>query len=155
MLIHHVERYIALRRATGFKLTDPARVLRSFAQWTLERGEDHVRAASVIAWAAKSRSQLERHRRLRVVARFAEFLRAEDASHEIPPLDHFPARYSRPTPYIFSEQDIAKVHVICAEGYLRLVRAPDALPHLRAIQFDPSLKHWAGRQLNAVSPNAN
>ena len=34
---------------------------------------------------------------------------AEDARHEIPPLDHFPARYSRPTPYIFSEQGIAKV----------------------------------------------
>jgi len=109
MMIDHVERYIALRRATGFKLIDPERVLRSFARWTLEQGEDHVRAESAVAWAAKSRSQFERHRRLCTVARFAEFLRAEDASHEIPPLDHFQTRYFRPTPYIFSEEDIAKV----------------------------------------------
>lgn len=54
-----------------------------------------------------------------------------------------------------SEQDLAKVHVICAEGYLRLARANDAVPHLRAIQFDPSLKAWAQRQLNAVSPHGN
>jgi hypothetical protein len=54
-----------------------------------------------------------------------------------------------------SEQDLAKVHVICAEGYLRFARANDAVPHLRAIQFDPSLKIWAQHQLNAASPHGN
>ena len=56
---------------------------------------------------------------------------------------------------LVSEQDLAKVHVICAEGYLRLARADDAVPHLQAIQFDPSLKNWAQYQLNAVSPHGN
>lgn len=54
-----------------------------------------------------------------------------------------------------SEQDLSKVHVLCAEGYLRLARADDAVPHLRAIQFDPVLKIWAQRQMNAVSPHGN
>jgi hypothetical protein len=52
-----------------------------------------------------------------------------------------------------SEQDLAKVHVICAIGYLRIARGADALPHLKAVQFDPSLKEWAQRQLNSVSPH--
>jgi hypothetical protein len=50
-----------------------------------------------------------------------------------------------------SDQDLAKIHVICAVGYLRLARAADAIPHLRAVQFDPSLKEWAQLQLNSVS----
>jgi hypothetical protein len=54
-----------------------------------------------------------------------------------------------------SEQDLVKIHVLCAEGYHRLARASDALPHLRAIQFDPSLKHWAQHQLNVISPHGN
>jgi hypothetical protein len=46
-----------------------------------------------------------------------------------------------------SEQDLAKIHVICAEGYMRCTRAADALLHLQAIQFDPSFKDWAQRRL--------
>jgi integrase/recombinase XerD len=109
MLIDHVERYLALRRATGFKLTDPERVLRSFARRAWERGEDHVRTEIAIAWAAESTSQFERHRRLITLVRFAEFLHAEDAFHEIPPRDLFRARHVRPIPYIFSEDEIARL----------------------------------------------
>jgi integrase/recombinase XerD len=92
MLIDHVDRDIALRRATGFKLTDPERVLRSLARCAGERGEDHGRAESAIAWAAESRSPFERHRRLATIVRFAEFLHAEDPLHEIPPHDVFRTR---------------------------------------------------------------
>lgn len=112
-LTDDVERYLALRRAIGFKLVDPERVLRSFARCASDRGENHVRAETAKAWAAESRSQLERHRRLKVVARFAEFLHAEDPAHEIPPKDLFHTRQVRPTPHIFSEADIVKI-VACA-----------------------------------------
>jgi hypothetical protein len=50
-----------------------------------------------------------------------------------------------------SEQDLAKIHVICAEGYLRLTHTADALPHLRAIQFDPLFKDWAQRYLEDIA----
>ena len=115
MLIDHVERYIALRHATGFKLIDSERVLRSFARCALKHGDNHVRAESAIAWAAESRSQLERHKRLCTVVRFAEFLHAEDPIHEIPPRDIFHARHVRPTPHIISEEEIAKVIVTAAK----------------------------------------
>lgn len=54
-----------------------------------------------------------------------------------------------------SEQDRAKVHVICAEGYLRLARPADALQHLHSIQFDPSFKDWAQRHLEGISIYGN
>jgi hypothetical protein len=54
-----------------------------------------------------------------------------------------------------SSQDLAKVHVICAESWLRIDRPIDALPHLRAIRSDPSLKDWSQRQLNGISSHGN
>lgn len=50
-----------------------------------------------------------------------------------------------------SEQDMSKIHVICAEGFSRLDRYTEALPHLQAIQFDPILKEWAQYRLEDIS----
>lgn len=52
-----------------------------------------------------------------------------------------------------SEQDLTKVHVICAEGYLRLGRTLDAILHLRAIQFDPPFSYWAQNFLEDLKTN--
>ncbi len=48
---------------------------------------------------------------------------------------------------MISTHDLAKVHVICSEGYLRLGRASDARPHLHAIQFDSVFKRWVQHRL--------
>jgi hypothetical protein len=47
-----------------------------------------------------------------------------------------------------SEQDLAKVHVLCAEGYRQIDRIDDALPHLRAVQFVRPFNEWAQQHLN-------
>lgn len=52
-----------------------------------------------------------------------------------------------------SEQDLSKIHVLCAEGYRRLERIADASIHLQAIQLDPSFGNWARGLLNADSGN--
>lgn len=49
-----------------------------------------------------------------------------------------------------SEQDLAKIHVICAEGYIRLSASMDALPHLQAVQFVRPFNNWAQRQLESL-----
>jgi hypothetical protein len=54
-----------------------------------------------------------------------------------------------------SEQDLAKIHVICAEGYRRLACAADARWHFQAIQFHPLFKDWAQRHLEDMSPHGN
>ncbi len=46
-----------------------------------------------------------------------------------------------------SEQDLAKIHVICATGHLARSEKKDALPHLRAVQFDPVFTNWAHENL--------
>jgi integrase/recombinase XerD len=48
MLTEDVERYIALRRSLGFQLRKPARHLQAFARVAAEKGETHIRAATVM-----------------------------------------------------------------------------------------------------------
>jgi len=115
MLKHHVERYVALRRATGFKFRDSERTLRSFAAFAEERGEEIVRAATVVAWASQAKSAKRGHTLLRTVTRFAQFLRAEDPRHEIPPQDVFRPKAVRPSPHIYSEEDIARILAYAAK----------------------------------------
>ena len=50
-----------------------------------------------------------------------------------------------------SRQDMVKVDVLCAEGFLRTNRNEDARPHLQAIQFDPSFKDWSQRKMSEIS----
>lgn len=53
-----------------------------------------------------------------------------------------------------SEYDYLKIHAICAEGFLRLARADDADPHLRALQFDPAFGAWARHRLEEITAHA-
>ena len=50
MLNDDVNRYITLRRTLGYKLVKAERHLRAFARFAAERGETHIRTASVLAW---------------------------------------------------------------------------------------------------------
>jgi integrase/recombinase XerD len=109
MLSNDAERYIALRRTLGFKLRKASRHLESFARFAAERGETHIRAATATAWAATAPTQATRDRRLGDVARFARFLRAEDAGHEVPMASLFAERKSRPVPYIYTRDEIARI----------------------------------------------
>ena len=43
-MIPVVERYLAVRRATGFELNNAEYLLRSFARWAAQRSETHIRA---------------------------------------------------------------------------------------------------------------
>ena len=50
-----------------------------------------------------------------------------------------------------SEQDLAKIHVICATGYRQLGHTEAARTHLKAIQFDASFSRWAQHQLEELA----
>ncbi|MGE3998553.1 MAG: tyrosine-type recombinase/integrase [Variibacter sp.] len=120
MLSENAERYVALRQSLGFKLRKGARHLRSFVRHAAARGDTHVRAETAVSWAATAQSAAECDSRLRDVVRFAEFLSAEDPAHEIPPAGLFATHISRPAPYIYSEDEIARL--LDAAGRLRLQR---------------------------------
>lgn len=105
-MIAAVESYLAVRRAAGFKLLNVEYLLRSFAHFAIERGEIHVRAQTAIDWAGEAASVAQRDARLRTVCRFAQYLRTEDQSHELPPARYFGYRKTRRTPLIYSRADI-------------------------------------------------
>jgi integrase len=107
MLMADVDRYLALRRTAGFKLRNTTGMLRGFAAHAAERGEAHVRSQIAIEWASAGSTPGQRDHRIREVNRFARFLRAEDAAHEVPPANAFPCRRSRPPPYIYRPEEIA------------------------------------------------
>ena len=118
MLTDDAERYIALRRALGFKLAKTTRHLNAFARYAVDRGATHVRRETATAWTAAVSSTPRSHqRRLGEIALFARFLHAEDCAHEVPHYhpNHSPA--TRPAPYIYTSEELA--HMLDAAGNLR------------------------------------
>jgi integrase len=110
MLQQKVEEYIALRRATGFKFRDADILLHNFVKFAAARGDRVVRSKTAIAWASLTKKQQRRAARLRIVTRLSEYLRAEDTRHELPPQNVFYAGARvRPSPHIFSEEDISRI----------------------------------------------
>jgi len=121
MLSEAVDRYVALRRALGYKLRKPARHLRAFADYAASQNETHVRIAMVLDWVtAAGRTREARAERFRNLALFARFLHAEDSRHEIPARNPFAIRKTRPIPYIYTADEI--VRILDAAGTLRRQR---------------------------------
>lgn len=109
MLIHAVNTYLSVRRTAGFKLRSSEQYLRYFVRFANTRGDTHVCVKTAIAWAAMARTEAERHRRLRTVTNFARFMRAEDPRHEIPPDAVFCGQHQRPSPYIFTDDELRRL----------------------------------------------
>lgn len=131
MLIDAVHSYLALRRATGFALANVEPMLEDFARYAHARGEQVVRAETVIAWASRGRSPERCETLLRAVAIFARHARAEDPRHEVPPCHFLGGYYRRPTPFIFSPDQLRQL----LEAARRL-RPPASLrPHTYATLF--------------------
>jgi integrase len=121
MLNEDVDRYIALRCTLGYKLRKPARNLQAFARYANDRGERHVRAATVLAWVtATGPTRDARAERLRHLILFARFLNAEDPQHEVPASNIFAGRKTRPVPYIYTSDEITRI--LDAAGGLRRQR---------------------------------
>lgn len=123
MLAQAVESYLIMRRACGFELKSAGSFLRSFANFSDASGEHHVCSETAIEWAGLARSAQQRARRLSHVIRFARHIRAEDLSHELPPAVFGSEKRTRPTPYIFSRDDIQRlVQAASQSGYRTLRR---------------------------------
>jgi integrase/recombinase XerD len=110
MLSQDVQAYLAVRRAMGFSMKWSGNLLRAFAAFCDAAGQHHVCAEAAIKWAGSSPSVRTRARRLGLVIRLARYLRAEDQRHEVPPpVFGSEDRKRRPTPYIYSREDIQRL----------------------------------------------
>jgi len=122
MLAQAVESYLAVRRACGFELKSQGNLLRSYAIYSDARGKHHVCSETAIEWAGLTRSVHQRAHRLGQVIRFARYVRAEDQSHELPPAVFGGENRQRPTPYIFSKDNILRLVQAASQSSYRSLR---------------------------------
>jgi integrase/recombinase XerD len=106
----HLEDYLRLRRALGFKLTQPGHVLPQFVTWLEGTGAETITTDAAITWARLSTaaSPMTLSHRLGAVRGFARYLRTIDPATEIPPTGLF-GKQRRITPYIYSPQEIGRL----------------------------------------------
>lgn len=108
-LRHHIEDYLALRRALGFKLEKAGRLLPGFADFAEATGAGTVTVDLALGWALlpAGASSVWATQRLGVVRGFARYLQTVDPAAQVPPAELLPARTRRSTPYIYSGADVA------------------------------------------------
>jgi len=109
MLSDCINTYLSLRRSAGFKLKTVEGYLQSYVNFATSRGDTHVIGKTVIDWAAEARSDYSRARRLDTLIRFARFVRADDPRHAIPPDEVFCKLQHRRTPYLLTDQEVARL----------------------------------------------
>jgi integrase/recombinase XerD len=127
-MLNAIETYLALRRATGFAMSNAEYLLKSFAAFAAERRQTNVETQTAIDWAALGPSVAQRDARLKAVCRFVRHVRVEDTKHELPPADHFGARKRRRTPHIYTADEICRL----VEAALRLRPMGGLRPHTHA-----------------------
>lgn len=100
--------YLALRRTLGFRLRGAGTMLKRFVAYLEERGATRITIELALSWATAGPEVLPVtcSQRLSAVRGFAEYLANIDGSTEVPPHGLLPARYSRRSPYLYSDEEI-------------------------------------------------
>jgi integrase/recombinase XerD len=120
--------YLAMRRALGYKLVGEGQLLAGFVAFAEHAGATTVTTDLAVAWTNQTAGAgaAYRARRMRVVRSFARHLQALEPDTEVPPADLFPAGKHRPTPYVYTDADIAGL----------MTAARQLAPPLRAATFE-------------------
>lgn len=110
-LSEHVQEYLRARRALGVKLERHGRLLPQLVDYLEAAGESTIKRELAISWARQPARAHPRHwaARLSIARGFAAYLQTIDPSTEIPPAGVFAVRYRRPTPYLWSPDDIRRL----------------------------------------------
>jgi integrase/recombinase XerD len=127
-LHRHVEDYLRLRRALGFKLRMHGLVLPQFADYLEAAGVTTPTTELAVSFAQLpvNVQPIQWAQRLTMVRGFARYLKTIDPATEVPPDDVFGARYQRPTPYLWQEDEV--LCLMEAAGKLQ--------PPLRALTYE-------------------
>jgi integrase len=112
--------YLALRRAMGYRMARPEKLLGQFLDFLQSRGQTCITVTAALDWArlpASARTTNWWAYRLSAVRGFATYLHALDPMHEVPAADLLPQRVRRACPYLYSDADVAAL--IAATDTLR------------------------------------
>ncbi|MEW6470704.1 MAG: tyrosine-type recombinase/integrase [Actinomycetota bacterium] len=107
-LADHVEDYLRLRRALGYKLERAGHLLPKLVDYLEAAGSSTLTTELAISFARLPANARPTHwaARLTVVRGFARYLQTVEPATEVPPVAVFPARRHRPAPYLWSAEDI-------------------------------------------------
>jgi integrase len=110
-LHEHVDDYLRLRRALGFKLEHDGQVLPQLAAYLEAAGATTVTSDLAICWARLpiGVQPIQWAHRLTAARGFAAYMKTIDPTTEVPPRDVFGARQRRPTPYLWSHDEIGRL----------------------------------------------
>lgn len=110
-LVEQAEDYLRLRRGLGFKLDGYDDPLASFATYVEATGTGIVTAelAEAWAWLPAGIKPITASYRIGWVRGFARYLHAIDPAHEIPPPGLLSVPRRRPTPYLYSPEEVLQV----------------------------------------------
>jgi integrase len=110
--------YLAVRRALGYKLARPEKLLAQFIAYLEDQGATTVTTEHALVWATQPAGDQSWHAcRMTTVRGFATYLRTVDPAAEVPPAGLIPWRPCRATPYLYSDADVAAL--IAAAAKLR------------------------------------
>jgi integrase len=103
--------YLATRRALGYKLLQQGQMLYQFVDHLDAVGAEHLTVAHALVWAKQpiDAKPAVWSGKLGVVRGFARYLQTLDPSTEVPPVGLLPDRGHRAVPYIYSEEDVARL----------------------------------------------
>lgn len=105
--------YVAVRRALGTKLQEPARTLGQFVDSLDSQGMEFITTELTLRWAMQP-NDVQRAtwaRRLSMVRRFAVWLSAADSRTQVPPHRLIDARRRRNPPHIFTDDEVKQLMV--------------------------------------------
>jgi integrase len=114
--------YLAVRRALGYRLARPEKLLNQFLDHLERAGQSRITVAAALDWARRPAASASGASnwwayRLSAVRAFATYLHAIDPQHEVPAPDLLPHRPARANPYLYSDADITAL--IAATSMLR------------------------------------
>lgn len=107
-LREHLDDYLAIRRAVGFKLERSQLLLTDFVGYLESEGLTMITVDAAMVWAAFPPNGVSgwHGHRLSVVRGFAGHLHVIDPAHQVPPTGVFPTPKHRATPFLYSDADI-------------------------------------------------
>lgn len=109
--------YLALRRALGTQLREPAVRLEHFVQFLDRAGAEFITTELALRWARQpaAAQRATWARRLSIMRGFAAWLNLFDPRTEVPPRGLLEARHRRKKPHIFTDQEIERLMVAASQ----------------------------------------
>lgn len=105
-----LKEYLKVRRMFGFKLTAGS-LLQGFVAYAENEDASYITRELAVRWATQPKNCQPGQwaKRLSMVRSFARYVSATDPRTEIPPENLLPYRFPRKNPYLYTDEEIARL----------------------------------------------